>query len=137
MPSRQREFTELTEAETSVTGVKWGQRAFLPYTTELDKTLVTQVRPCGDGRDQHRNRRLMVLTSITREKLFDGIRAQLGETYSPSVRLAPHPTLNNAATISTVSAGVIGNRIKVNTAMDAILLIWGKAGLPRKTWIAR
>ncbi len=132
MPSRQREFTELTEAETSVTGVKWGQRAFLPYTTELDKTLVTQVRPCGDGRDQHRNRRLMVLTSITREKLFDGIRAQLGETYSPSVRLAPHPTLNNAATISTVSAGVIGNRIKVNTAMDAILADLGQGRITQE-----
>lgn len=121
MPARQREFTPLTDAETQVTGVQWGQRTFLPYTTDLDKTIVTQVRPCGDGMDQRRNRRLTVLASIAREKLFDGIRAQLGETYSPSVRLATHASLSNAATITTSSAGVVGNRVKVNTAMDVIL----------------
>ena len=126
MPARQRDFTALSEAETRVTNTKWGQREFLPYTTELDKTIVTQVRPCGDGMDQRRNRRLAVLTSIAREKLFDGIRAQLGETYSPSVRLATNPSLSNAATISTASAGVVSNRVKVNTAMDAILLDLGQ-----------
>lgn len=126
MPARNREFTPLTEAETSVTQVKWGQRAFLPYTTDLDKTIVAQVRPCGDGMDQRRNRRLAVLTAITRHKLFDGIRAQLGETYSPSVRLATNSSLSNAATITTISAGVVGNRVKVNTAMDAILMDLGQ-----------
>ena len=126
MPERKREFTPLTEAETSVSGTKWGQRAFLPYTTDLDKTIVAQVRPCGDGMDQRRNRRLAVLTAITRHKLFDGIRAQLGETYSPSVRLATNASLSNAATITTISAGVVGNRVKVNTAMDAILIDLGQ-----------
>lgn len=121
MPARNREFTPLTEEETAVRNVKWGQRTFLPYTTDLDKTIVAQVRPCGDGMDQRRNRRLAVLTSVTRQKLFDGIRAQLGETYSPSVRLSTNSTLSNAATITTLSAGVVGNRVKVNTAMDAIL----------------
>ncbi len=126
MPERKREFTPLTEAETTVSNAKWGQRAFLPYTTDLDKTIVAQVRPCGDGMDQRRNRRLAVLTSITRHKLFDGIRAQLGETYSPSVRLATNASLSNAATITTISAGVVSNRVKVNTAMDAILMDLGQ-----------
>ena len=126
MPERKREFTPLTEAETTVSSARWGQRAFLPYTTDLDKTIVAQVRPCGDGMDQRRNRRLAVLTSITRHKLFDGIRAQLGETYSPSVRLATNASLSNAATITTISAGVVGNRVKVNTAMDAILMDLGQ-----------
>ena len=121
MPARNREFEALPAELTSVENTKWGLREFLPYTTDLDKTIVTQVRPCGDGTDQHRNRRLAILTSIAREKLFDGIRAQLGETYSPSVRLSTHASLSNAATITTSSAGVVGNRIKVNTAMDAIL----------------
>ena len=121
MPARKREFIPLADYETSVSDVKWGLRKFLPYNTELDKTIVTQVRPCGDGMDQRRNRRLAVLTSIAREKLFDGIRAQLGETYSPSVRLTTNASLSNAATITTSSAGVVGNRVKVNTAMDAIL----------------
>ncbi len=121
MPAREREFQPLTEADTSVSNTKWGLREFLPYNTELDKTIVTQVRPCGNGMDQRRNRRLSVLASIAREKLFDGIRAQLGETYSPSVRLNTNAALSNAATITTSSAGVVGNRVKVNTAMDAIL----------------
>lgn len=126
MPERKSAFTQLTDAEASVNNAQWGQRAFLPYTTDLDKTIVAQVRPCGDGMDQRRNRRLAVLTSITRQKLFDGIRAQLGETYSPSVRLATNPSLRNAATLTTISAGVVGNRVKVNTAMDAILMDLGQ-----------
>ncbi len=129
MPARTREFTPLTPEESTVKNAKWGQRVFLPYTTELDKTIVTQMRPCGNGKDLRRNRRLAVLTSIAREKLFDGIRAQLGETYSPSVKLTTHPLIENAATISTASAGVIGNRVKVNTAMDAILLDLGQGNI--------
>lgn len=132
MPARQREFTSLTDAETSVPGTRWGMREFLPYTTDLDKTIVTQVRPCGDGMDQRRNRRLSVLATIAREKLFDGIRAQLGETYSPSVRLATHPALSNAATITTVSAGVIGNRVRVNSAMELILNDLGKGNITQE-----
>lgn len=126
MPERNREFTPMSDAETSVENAKWGQRHFLPYTTDLDKTIVAQVRPCGDGMDHRRNRRMSVLAAIVREKLFDGIRAQLGETYSPSVQFAPNSNLRNAAIITTASAGVVGNRIKVNTAMDAILVDVGQ-----------
>lgn len=132
MPARNREFTPLTEAETEVSTARWGQRHFLPYKTDLDKTIVTQVRPCGDGMDKRRNRRLAVLTSIVRQKLFDGIRAQLGETYSPSVQLSTNSTLRNAATITTASAGVISNRVKVNTAMDAILIELGQGKITQE-----
>lgn len=132
MPARNREFTALTAEETAVTSAKWGQRRFLPYTTELDKTIVTQVRPCGDGMDQRRNRRLAVITSIVREKLFDGIRARLGEAYSPSVRLSTHPLLRNAATITASSAGVVSNRVKVSTAMDAILMELGQGNISQE-----
>ena len=132
MPARNREFIPLTEAETEVSTARWGQRHFLPYNTDLDKTIVTQVRPCGDGMDKRRNRRLAVLTSIVRQKLFDGIRAQLGETYSPSVQLSTNSTLRNAATITTASAGVISNRVKVNTAMDAILIELGQGKITQE-----
>ncbi len=132
MPPRNPEFTPLTAEETEVSHARWGMRRFLPYSTGLDKTIVSQVRPCGDGMDQRRNRRLAVLASIAREKLFDGIRAQLGETYSPSVRLSTNPSLHNAATITTSSAGVVGNRIKVNTAMDAILLELGQGNITQE-----
>ena len=122
MPKRNSEFTPLSDSDTDVSKARWGMRKFLPYTTDLDKTIVTQMRPCGDGMDHRRNRRMQVLANITREKLFDGIRAQLGETYSPSVRFAPNADFRNAATITTSSAGVIGNRQKVSAAMDAILV---------------
>ena len=132
MPERLREFIPLSKDETSVSHAKWGQRTFIPYSTDLDKTIVTQIRPCGDGMDQHRNRRLAVLTSIVRQKLFDGIRAQLGETYSPSVSLNTNATLSNAATLSTASAGVVSNRVKVNSAMDAILIDLGQGKITQE-----
>lgn len=121
MPERNREFTPVTEQERSVNFAGWGCNEFLRYPTELDKTIVTHVRYAGNGRDTHRNRRLQVLNSIVREKLFDGIRAELGETYSPTARLNFNGSYCNAATITTASAGVKGNRIKVNAAMELIL----------------
>ena len=132
MPMRNTEFTKLTDEETDVSKARWGMRTFLPYTTDLDKTIVTQIRPCGDGMDHRRNRRMQVLANITREKLFDGIRAQLGETYSPSVRFAPNSDLRNAATITTSSEGVVSNRVKVTTAMDAILVELGQGKITQE-----
>ena len=120
MPQRNAEFAAIPEESRNVTFQPWGQRTFLKYDTELDKTLVTQIRPAGDGRDYRRNRRLQVLTSIVREKLFDGLRAVLGESYSPSVRLMLNQDFNNAAFITSTSAGVIGNREKVSAAMESI-----------------
>lgn len=120
MPQRKSEFAKIDDAIRTVDFKPWGQRKFLTYDTQLDKTLVTQIRPAGDGMDYRRNRRLTVLTSIVREKLFDGLRATLGESYSPSVRLVLNPDFKNAAYISTTSAGVKGNREKVSAAMESI-----------------
>ncbi|MDO5449605.1 MAG: insulinase family protein [Akkermansia sp.] len=120
MPQRAAEFKPLTDAERTVKFQPWGQREFLRYDTELDKTIVAQVRPAGNGRDLKHNRRLEVLSDITREKLFDGIRAELGETYSPSVNVATNRQFDNAAFIMASSAGVKGNREKVTAAMDMI-----------------
>lgn len=129
LPARRASFTPLTEEEKTVHFAPWGQRAFLRYDTALDKTLVSQVRFAGDGSDKHRNRRLQVLASIAREKLFDGLRAELGESYSPSCTLSLNSDFTNAAIITTTSAGVKGNRVKVNTAMDAILSDIGRGQL--------
>lgn len=121
MPERNKEFTPVTDEERTVNFQPWGRSEFLRYPTKLDKTIVSHVRPIGNGRDVLRNRRLQVLNSIVREKLFDGIRAELGETYSPSARINYNASYENAATLTTSSAGVKGNRIKVNVAMDLIL----------------
>lgn len=129
LPPRRAEFTPLTEQERRVDVAPAAQRVFLRYPTELDKTIVSQVRTAGNGRDHRRNRRLAVLASIVREKLFDGLRAELGESYSPSARLSTNSELDNAALITTSSAGVRGNRIRVNSAMDAILADIGRGQL--------
>ncbi len=121
MPARNKSFTEVTTAQRKVDFKPWGQREFIKYDTKLDKTLVTQVRPIGDGRDTKRNLRLQVLNSIVREKLFDGIRQNLGEAYSPSVSLTLNTDYDNAAYITCTSAGVLDNRTKVSAAMDTIL----------------
>ncbi|MBR5894154.1 MAG: insulinase family protein [Akkermansia sp.] len=126
MPARNAEFTKPSDEQRSVNFRPWGQREFFPYPTTLDKTLVTHVRPAGNGMDRRRNRRLTVLCAIAREKLFDGIRAQMGEAYSPFVRLSVNQELKNAATITAISPGVKGNREKVSAAMDSILTGLGK-----------
>lgn len=120
MPERRREFTPVSEPARSVSFRPWGQREFLKYETDLNKTLVSHVRPAGDGMDYRRNRRLQVLVSILREKLFDGIRAAMGESYSPIVSLTYNKEFRNAAFVSTLSAGVVENREKVSAAMDSI-----------------
>lgn len=121
MPARNPEFTQLTPEQSSVNFQPWGQESFFRYPTNLDKTLVVQIRPAGNGKDVKHVRRLQVLASIARDKLFDGIRAKMGETYSPSVSVSAAPELENAATITTASAGVKRNRKLVNDAMMEIL----------------
>ncbi len=120
MPKRSPEFTPVPDEARKVSFRPWGQREFLRYDTELDKTIVAQVLPAGDGRDMHRNRRLSVLTAIVREKLFDVIRAELGESYSPSVRLETRSGYADAATLMAASSGVKRNREKVTAAMDIV-----------------
>lgn len=121
MPSRQADFVPLTDDQRRLSFQPWGQRKFFRYPTALDKTIVSQVRPAGNGMDKRRNRRLQLLTSIVSKRLFDGIRAAMGESYSPSVQLGLNPEFPDAAIITTVSAGVKRNREKVNAAMDSIL----------------
>ena len=132
MPQRREEFSRIPDRLRQVEFEPWGQRAFLRYPTELDKTIVAQVRPAGNGRDQHRNRRLQVLSSIVREKLFDGLRAAMGESYSPRVQVVTNKEYDNAAYIVTISAGVKGNRAKVNAAMESICNGIGQGQISRE-----
>ena len=120
MPQRKTEFSAVPEDRRRVQMQPWGEHVFLHYPTELDKTIVNQVRPAGNGRDIRRNRRLQVLSSIVREKLFDGLRAVMGESYSPTVRVETNSEYDNAAIITCSSAGVKGNRTKVSAAMESI-----------------
>lgn len=134
MPARNPEFTELTPEQRSVNMQPWGQRRFFTYPTELDKTLVVHVRDAGDGRDHRRNRRLQVLCEIADAMLFDGIRAEMGETYSPSVRLTLNSEINGAAQIVATSAGVVRNRELVSSAIDSLLTSLGTGDITQESF---
>ena len=129
MPARKAAFTPITDEQRQVKFKEWGQRHFLRYPTELDKTIVTQVRFAGNGHDLRRNRRLGILREITREKLFDGIRANLGEAYSPRVSVTTNADYTDAALFICSSEGVKRNRTKVSSAMDLILDDLGRGNI--------
>lgn len=132
MPERSETFTQPTDAQRAVTFNPWGQRKFIRYNTQLDKTLVSRVVYAGDGMDRKRGRRLGVLKSIAGDKVFDGIRAALGESYSPQVILELNDTYKDAALITVASAGVKRNRVKVNSAIDLILSDLGRGNITQE-----
>lgn len=134
MPERKAEFTPLSEAQRTVSLAPngWGNRDFVSIDSEVDKTLVVQYVAAGDGRDKKRNRRIKVLSGMVREKLFDGLRAALGEAYSPSVKVEENTPFNDAALLLCLSSGVIDNREKVSAAMDCILTQIGQGCLTQE-----
>lgn len=129
MPARRTEFTSIPDKNRTVTMAPWGKREFLRYKTDLDKTIVSQVYYAGDGRDYKRNRRLTLLASIAREKLFDGLRAAMGQSYSPSVRFTTNEEFNGAAFFTGMSFGVKGNRELVDSAMFSIFSGLGEGAI--------
>ncbi len=134
MPARKAEFTALSDAQrsTDLAPEGWDKRDFIAVDSDVDKTLVVSYSAAGNGRDKQRNRRLKVLVSMVREKLFDGLRAALGEAYSPSVKLDENSQFTDAAVIMCQSSGVIGNREKVSAAMDCILTQIGEGCLTQE-----
>ncbi len=118
MPQREAEFSPLPEGARQLEFQPWGKSEFLRYDTALDKTLVAHVRPAGNGRDLRRNRRLAILRNIVGGRLFGSIRAELGESYSPTVQLDLRQGYENAATFTAMSHGVKGNREMVVAAME-------------------
>ncbi len=118
MPPRAAEFTPLPAEARQVNMQPWGRSEVLYYDGTVDKTLVAEVRPAGDGRDLRRNRRLHVLRAIAAARLFVYLRAELGESYSPIVQLDERQGYENAATLSAMSIGVAGNHEKVAAAMQ-------------------
>lgn len=129
MPQRNAQPNPIPPLKRRAEFQPWGQRRFMTYPTELDKTVVSQVRQAGNGRDLRRNRRLQLLVSIVRNKLFDGLRAAMGESYSPVVNLKANEDFDNAAYLTTISYGVKGNRVKVNTAMESICVGIGEGNI--------
>lgn len=129
MPERRAEFTPIPDEKRAVSMAPWGKREFLRYKTDLDKTIVSQIYFAGNGRDHKRNRRLALLASIAREKLFDGLRAAMGQAYSPSVRFTANEEYGDAAFFTALSHGVKGNRELVDSAMFSIFSGLGEGAI--------
>ena len=129
MPQRRAEPIPVPDTRRRVEFQPWGQREIMRYPTDLDKTIVAHVHYAGNGRDLRRNRRLHILSSIVRDKLFNGLRANMGESYSPSAKLQLNPDFDNAALLTTVSFGVKGNRTKVSAAMESICTAVGRGDI--------
>lgn len=122
MPARKATPVPLAEGVRKTSVAPWGKSYTIPYDSTIDRTIVSQIFPAGNGRDLRRNRRLNLLAGIARERVFDGIRAALGEAYSPSVSVMANEAYDDSAMISVVSAGILSNRAKVNAAINAIIV---------------
>ncbi|OCA02102.1 peptidase m16 domain [Akkermansia glycaniphila] len=132
MPQRKTEFAKYSGADVTLDMAPWGETKTFEYPSSIDRTIVAQVRPCGDGMDKKRNRRLNVLKSVLRERLFDGIRAKLGEAYSPSVDLDLNPTYKDAARMIINCPGVKRNHDKVRAAINIISTELGRGQITEK-----
>lgn len=120
MPQRLTEPADISPAKRQVETKPWGERLSVPYSTKLDKTIVARVHAAGNGRDQRRNRRLNVLASVLRNQMLNGLRATLGESYSPKVQVRTNDDFDNMALITAISYGVKRNHGIVSSALESI-----------------
>lgn len=125
MPARKSAPAPIENEARKTSVAPWGKSYMIPYDSAIDRTIVSRIFPAGNGRDLRRNRRLSLLANIARERVFDGIRAVLGEAYSPSVSVTANEAYDDSAMISVVSAGILSNRAKVNAAINAIVVALG------------
>lgn len=120
LPQRAAHNVSLKDETRAVQTKGWQEVRTLVCESAVDKTIVAQTRPCGNGRDKMRNRRLMLLAKIFKERAFDAIRAELGESYGPSVSFQANDSYKDFALMTIASSGVLRNRYKVNAAMNII-----------------
>lgn len=125
MPARSKAPETVADASRKTQTAPWGKSYTVPYDSSIDRTIVSQIFPAGNGRDLRRNRRLYLLADIARERLFDGIRATLGEAYSPSMQVMTNSGYDDSAMMAVISAGVLRNRAKVNSAINTIMVELG------------
>lgn len=120
LPQRVAHNVKVRKADRAVLTNGWKEVRTLVCESSVDKTIVAQTRPCGNGRDKMRNRRLQLLAKIFKERAFDAIRAELGESYGPTVSFQANDAYEDFALMTIASSGVLRNRYKVNAAMNII-----------------
>lgn len=92
----------------------------LLYESTIDKTMVCSYWKLPAVTDKKSMRRMNMLRAILKDRMFKGIRENMGETYSPSTRISVSEIFKNSGYIASMSSGVMRNKELVYKAMADI-----------------
>lgn len=109
-----------------------GQEKIFTYPSQVDRTMVAKAWQLPNGEDKKLSRRLSLLKSVLRDRLFMGIRQKLGEAYSPFVMIQQSEVIPNMGMLVIVSPGVKANQEKVSKAIDEIITTLVKEGITQE-----
>lgn len=104
----------------------------LTYDSSIDKTLVCLFWKTPGGEDKKLARRLNMLKAVFYDRVFKGLREDMGETYSPSTGLNISETYPDDGYIITLSSGVMRNKDAVRNAIARIADDLGKGNVTQE-----
>lgn len=104
----------------------------LTYDSSIDKTLVCLFWKTPGGEDKKLARRLNMLKTVFHDRVFKGLREDMGETYSPMTGISISETYPDDGYIFTLSSGVMRNREAVRNAIAKIADDLGKGNVTRE-----
>lgn len=109
--------------------VKFNFSKDLTYDSSIDKTLVCLFWKTPGGEDKKMVRRLNMLKAVFYDRVFKGLREDMGETYSPSSGLNVKETYPDDGYIIMLSSGVMRNKEAVRQAIAKIANNLGKGNI--------
>lgn len=104
----------------------------LTYDSSIDKTLVCLFWKTPGGENKKLARRLNMLKAVFSDRVFKGIREDMGETYSPMTGISISETYPDAGYIFTLSSGVMRNKEAVRKAIANIADSLGKGNVTQE-----
>lgn len=104
----------------------------LEYDSSIDKTLVCLFWKTPGGEDKKLARRLNMLKAVFYDRVFKGIREDMGETYSPFTGINISETYPDDGYIFTISSGVMRNKDAVRNAIAKIATELGKGNITQE-----
>jgi len=104
----------------------------LEYDSSIDKTLVCLFWKTPGGEDKKLARRLNMLKAVFYDRVFKGIREDMGETYSPFTGINISETYPDDGYIFTISSGVMRNKDAVRNAIAKIAAELGKGNITQE-----
>ncbi|KAA5510553.1 insulinase family protein, partial [Bacteroides caccae] len=104
----------------------------LEYDSSIDKTLVCLFWKTPGGEDKKLARRLNMLKAVFYDRVFKGIREDMGETYSPFTGINISETYPDDGYIFTISSGVMRNKDAVRNAIAKIATELGKGNVTQE-----